>query len=120
MLKTTPGALDGGITVKVFEEGKIYNTEDMEGLDKIFLDIKAAEEYQTPVEVLKRQEKMLDKAPENKIASPPSYKKLTEDFFSDMRAGQIRAFAHKRGVSLEDVPANTSKEKLAKIFVERQ
>lgn len=78
MLKSTPGALNGGLTVKMFSKDKVYNSEEMEGLAETFINIGVAEEYTDPEPVIKRREKIMRKmekdAPQNKAVKPASNK----------------------------------------------
>jgi len=73
MLQSIPGALNGGLKVKLFKKDLVYDREDMEGIDLIFLDNNLAEEYTEPEEVV-RHEKGLSGAPENKREVVPENK----------------------------------------------
>ena len=77
MLQSTPGALNGGLNVKLFKKDLVYDTEEMEGLDQIFLDNKFAEVHVVPEEVV-RHEKGLSGAPENKRAEVPENKEVEQ------------------------------------------
>lgn len=123
MLKSTRGAVNGGLFVKVFEEGKVYNSEDMGECADVFLDIGVAEKYTPPPEAekyIKRQEAKIERKMEAQAPQNKSVNKVDEDYFKDMKAGQIRQYAAKRGIDLTDVPGNTGASKLAKIVVERR
>ena len=73
MLQSIPGALNGGLKVKLFKKDLVYDREDMEGIDQIFLDNNFAEKYVEPEEVV-RHEKGLSGAPENKRDAVPENK----------------------------------------------
>ena len=77
MIKSTAGALNGGLDVKLFKAGLVYDTEDMEGLDEVFIGIGAAAEHATPIEV-ERHQKGLSGAPENKRVVVPENKEVKE------------------------------------------
>lgn len=80
MLQSMPGALNGGLDVKMFKKGFVYPNEecpDLEGLDKIFLNEKVAEPYVSPEEV-ERHEKGITGAPSNKRVEVPENKETEE------------------------------------------
>ena len=82
--------------------------------------LKAAVDYVTPPEVIRKQQKMMRSAPQNKaIESAPS-NKLTKEDFKGLSAKGVRAKARKAGVELKDKPFNTSAEKLVDTFLMRQ
>jgi len=78
MLQSIPGALNGGLNVKLFKAGLVYDVEDMEGIDQIFLDNKYAEVYVSPEEVVRHQ-KGLSGAPENKRETVPDNKEAKKE-----------------------------------------
>ena len=78
MLQSIPGALNGGLNVKLFKKGLIYDVEDMEGIDQIFLDNKYAEVYIIPEEVIRHQ-KGLTGAITDKREIVPKNKKSEND-----------------------------------------
>lgn len=119
MLESTPGALNGGLDVKLFKKGLVYDTEDMEGLDKIFLDIKAAEVHETPAEV-ERYQRGMSGAPVNKRASNSKNKLYTEEDLEGLKAGDIRKLAEENNVDLHGARPNTSAGTLASMYIERQ
>lgn len=73
MLQSTPGALNGGLAVKNFKKGLVYDTKEMEGIDKIFLEIGVAEVHVIPDEV-ERHQKGMTGAPVNKREIVPENK----------------------------------------------
>ena len=73
MLQSVPGALNGGLNVKLFKKDLVYDTELMEGIDQIFLDNKYAEVHIEAEEVVRHQ-KGLSGAPENKREVVPENK----------------------------------------------
>ena len=75
MLQSIPGALNKGLDVKLFKVGLVYDREDMEGIDQIFLDNDLAEVYIEPEEVV-RHEKGLSGATENKRDVVPENKSV--------------------------------------------
>ena len=139
MLKSTPGAVNGGLDVKLFKKGLVYDTADMEGLEKVFLKIKAAEVHETPAEV-ERHEKGLTGAPENKRVVPVENKtsgNLEDTEFADpdpddgddiftleelegSKAGDIRKLAKENGVDLSDFARNTAADVLIDAYLNRQ
>jgi len=116
MKKSAPGALDGGLRVVMFDKGKVYDTLTMEGVGEVFLKIGFAEPWEPPVQF---QRRMVQAAPENKMEKPVPLKKGA-DFFSGMRAGQIRAWAAANGIDLTNVPGNTTAKRIVEIVLERQ
>ena len=66
MVKTTPGATNGGLAVKLYAAGLVYNTDEMmPSVVETFLKIGVAIEHVKSEEVV-RHEKGLTGAPENK------------------------------------------------------
>ena len=122
MLRTEPGALDGGLRVVPFTKGRIYDTKDMEGIGEIFLDIKAAEEH-IPDDYEKRHAAGLSGAPLNARVTPPENKEkvlFTAEELEGSSAKDIRKLAEDNGVSLEGSLANTSAKTLISMYLERQ
>ena len=76
MLKSTAGAIDGGLKTILYKAGLIYNSEDMlPGNAEIFIKIGVAEQYITPSEVIRHQRGMTG-APENKRELEPENKEV--------------------------------------------
>ena len=145
MLTSTPGALNNGLTVKLFQKGLVYPIDEMEGIDKVFLDIGVAEVYVVPEEV-KRHEKGLSGAPVNKRAEVPENKELDtnadfhdvsdlaesdedpddgDDYFTleeleGSKAKDIRELSVENDIDLTDFAKNTSAETLINAFLARQ
>lgn len=122
MLKSTAGALNNGLAVKNFKKGLVYDTEDMEGLDVIFLKIKAAEVHVTPPEV-DRHNKGLGGAPINKRNNGPDKNKkvlFTAEELEGAKAGEIRKLAKDNNVDLSGALPNTSAKTLISMYLERQ
>ena len=140
MLKSTPGALNGGLNVKLFRKDLVYDVADMEGIDKVFLKIGVAEVYETPVEVVRHQ-KGLSGAPLNKREKVPENKEVQhildevtedlvdpddgDDFFTleeleGAKAGDIRKLAVEHDIDLTDLPKNTSAKVLINAYLDRQ
>ena len=147
MLESIPGALNGGLNVKLFKKDLVYDREDMEGIDQIFLDNGYAEEHVTPDEVL-RHEKGLSGAPTNKREKGPESNKRSslfenlknklskedpdnedpdngDDLFTyeeldGAKAGDMRKLAEENNIDLSDFPKNTSGDKLIIAYLERQ
>jgi len=128
MLKSTPGAVNAGLDVRLFKKGLVYDTAEMEGLEKVFLKIKAAEVHVTPDEVA-RHAKGLTGAPSNKRATPPAVKverpeedKYTLEELETCKAGDVRKLALQQNpiIDLSDLAVNTSAAKLIEAYLERQ
>ena len=135
MLQSMPGALNGGLDVKMFKKGFVYPNEDcpdLEGLDVIFLNEKVAEPYKSPEEVVRR-EKGLRGAPFNKREKDPEENKEVEDIDPDngddfftfeeldgASAGEIRKLAEENGIDLTDFAKNTSAANLINAYLDRQ
>lgn len=120
MLQSTPGALNGGLDVKNFKKGLVYDTEEMEGIDLIFLSIGVAEVHIVPAEVVRHQ-KGLKGAPTNKRDKVPENKVIfTAEELEGAKAKDIRALAKKHGVDLKGSKRNTSAETLISMYLERQ
>lgn len=128
MLESTAGALNGGLSPKLFKKGLVYDAADMEGIDKIFLDIGVAEIHEKPDE-LARHEKGLTGAPANKRTAPPAPKverpeedKYTFEELEDCKASDVRKLALQQNpiIDLSDLAANTSAAKLIAAYLERQ
>jgi hypothetical protein len=119
MLQSIPGALNGGLDVKLFKQGLIYDTEDMEGLDKIFLQNNFAEVHNPLAEVIRHQRGMTG-APINKREALSENKLYTAEDLADLKAGDIRKLAEENGVDLHGARRNTSAETLASMYIERQ
>jgi len=131
MLESVPGALNGGLYVKLFKKGLVYDTEEMEGIDKIFLDNNFAEIHIVPDEVV-RHEKGLTGAPSNKRAVVPENKIddildpddgddiFTLEELEGAKAGDIRKLAEENDIDLTDLPKNTGAKVLINAYLDRQ
>ena len=137
MLKSTPGAINGGLKVKLYQKGLVYDVEDMmESVVKTFLDIGVAEKHATPPEV-ERHQKGLTGAPQNKRVAPPETEEteteeteteetetkrpiFTAEELEGAKAKEIRDLAEEHGVDLSGALRNTSAKTLISMYLERQ
>jgi len=94
MLKSTPGAIEGGLKTILYKAGIIYNSEDMlPGNAQVFIKLGVAQEHVSPPEVIRHQMGITG-APENKREKVPENKEPEPE----VKKPEVKKPVHKRNI----------------------